>query len=69
LNANKAMEKSTLVSVMMTSFATTFMGSSLNLALPAIGKNFSSSAVGLSWIVSSYILASAAFLLPVGSVC
>jgi len=66
LNSNKAMEKSTLVSVMMTSFATTFMGSSLNLALPAIGKNFSSSAVGLSWIVSSYILASAAFLLPVG---
>ena len=50
----------------MTSFATTFIGSSLNLALPAIGNNFSSSAVILSWIVTSYILASAAFLLPVG---
>jgi len=51
---------------MMTSFMTTFMGSATNLALPSIGREFSSSALVLSWIVSGFILAAAAFLLPMG---
>ena len=53
---------------MTTSFMVTFIGSSTNLALPSIGSDLSSSALVLSWIVSGYILASAAFLLPMGRI-
>ncbi|TFG92417.1 MAG: MFS transporter, partial [Syntrophobacterales bacterium] len=53
---------------MMTSFFTTFIGSSTNLALPLIGKEFAGSALALSWIVTGYILASAVFLLPMGRI-
>jgi len=60
--------KSIVISVMMTSFFTTFIGSSTNLALPLIGKEFAGSALVLSWIVTGYILASAAFLLPMGRI-
>ncbi len=60
--------KSIVISVMMTSFFTTFIGSSTNLALPLIGREFSGSALVLSWIVTGYILASAVFLLPMGRI-
>jgi len=52
----------------MTSFLTPFMGSSINIALPAIGSEFSMDAISLSWVVSAYLLASAVFLLPIGRV-
>jgi len=61
-------DKSIIISVMMTSFFTTFIGSSTNLALPLIGKEFAGSALALSWIVTGYILASAVFLLPMGRI-
>lgn len=52
--------------VQLTSFIVPFMTSALNLSIPAIGKEFPSSATSLSWIVSSYLLISASFLLPFG---
>jgi EmrB/QacA subfamily drug resistance transporter len=52
----------------MTSFLTPFMGSSINIALPSIGAEFSMDAVTLSWVVSSYLLSSAVFLLPMGRI-
>lgn len=61
-------EKGAVISVMTTSFMVTFIGSSTNLALPSIGSDLSSSAIVLSWIVSGYILAAAAFLLPMGRI-
>ena len=48
------------------SFITAFMGSSTNVAVPAIGKEFSASAVLLSWIATSYVLTSVIFLIPAG---
>jgi EmrB/QacA subfamily drug resistance transporter len=42
------------------------MASSINVALPSIGREFSLSAVALSWIVTSYLLAIAVFLVPFG---
>jgi EmrB/QacA subfamily drug resistance transporter len=48
------------------SFITPFMGSSINVALPDIGGNFSMDAVTLSWVNTSYLLASAVFLVPMG---
>ncbi|MDD3364869.1 MAG: MFS transporter [Syntrophomonas sp.] len=61
-----ARERATLVAVMSTAFLVPFIGSAVNLALPSLGKEFQSSALLLSWVVTSYLLASAAFLLPFG---
>ncbi len=55
-----------LIVVMVASFLTTFIGSSINLALPSIGTQFQGGALLLSWIVTAYLLATAAFLLPFG---
>ena len=61
-----AYEKIVLLIVTATSFVTPFMGSALNIAIPAIGAEFSSSATVLSWVATSYILATATCLLPAG---
>lgn len=42
------------------------MVSAVNIALPAIGREFALDAVLLSWVATSYLLSSAMFLLPVG---
>ena len=50
----------------MASFLTPFMGSSVNIALPTIGREFSADAFSLSWISTAYLLAAAMFLVPMG---
>ncbi len=47
-------------------FLVTFMSSSVNVALPLIESEFHVSAVLLSWLSLSYVLVSAACLLPLG---
>lgn len=59
-------QKSVLTIAILSSFLGPFLISSVNIALPAIEKEFSLNAVALSWIVTSYLLSSAIFLLPVG---
>ncbi|HHW06674.1 MAG TPA: MFS transporter [Clostridia bacterium] len=66
MDQQASLRKYALVSATMAAFLTPFMGSSINLAIPAIGEEFQTSAVLLSWVVSSYLLASAAFLVPMG---
>ena len=61
-------EKTVLLIVTATSFVTPFMGSSLNIAIPSIGREFSVSATVLSWVATAYILATATCLLPAGRV-
>ena len=56
----------TVIIVMITSFITPFMGNAINLAIPAIGREFGGSQSLLNWVVSSYLIATAAFLLPFG---
>ena len=53
---------------MLSSFLTPFMGSSINVALPAIADDLNMTAVMLSWVATSYLLAAAAFLVPLGRV-
>src|SRR5690606_10012721 len=48
------------------SFLTPFMGSSVNIALPAIGEEFALDAVTLSWVATSAVLSAAIFLVPFG---
>lgn len=50
----------------MASFLTPFMGSSINIAIPSIGREFAADAITLSWISISYLLAAAMFLVPIG---
>ena len=56
----------TLITVTVTAFLSAFAGSALNLALPVIGAQMHGSALLLSWVVSVYVLTSAAFLIPFG---
>ncbi|TAJ06898.1 MFS transporter [Marinilabiliaceae bacterium JC017] len=59
-------ERSVLFVVILTSFLGPFLISSVNIALPAIETDFSLDAVSLSWVVTSFLLSTAIFLLPVG---
>jgi EmrB/QacA subfamily drug resistance transporter len=50
----------------LSSFLTPFMGSAVNVALPAIAKEFSMTALSLGWVATSFILAATITLLPLG---
>lgn len=57
-----------LVIATLTSFLPPFMASSINIALPAIGEEFSMDAILLSWIATSYLLSAAVFMVPFGKI-
>ena len=50
----------------LAAFLAPFMGASVNIALPSIGREFKADAVMLGWVAMAYILASAVFLVPFG---
>ncbi len=64
--ADYSQKKYALIAATMASFLVPFMSSSINLAIPDIGREFRSTTLLLNWVVTSYLLASAAVLLPVG---
>ena len=55
-----------LVAATLASLLTAFTGSSINIALPQVGQDFSMDAILLSWIPTSFLLAAAMFLVPIG---
>jgi EmrB/QacA subfamily drug resistance transporter len=61
-------KKPALIVATVASFITPFMVSSVTVALPTIGREFSMSAVALGWVATSYILASAVSLVPFGKI-
>ena len=63
---DKTTKLSALIIASISSFLTPFMISSVNIALPAIGKEFKTDAVLLSWVATSYLLAAAVALVPLG---
>ena len=63
---DSAAKLSALIIASISSFLTPYMISSVNIALPAIGKEFKSDAVLLSWVATSYLLAAAVSLVPFG---
>ncbi len=63
---NIELKNTVLITVMLGSFLIPFMGTSLNVALPSIGKEFILDAILLSWIPTAFILANAALILPFG---
>jgi MFS family permease len=50
----------------MASFLIPFSGSSVIIATPLIGKEYTMDAIAMDWIVTSYLLAAAMFLVPFG---
>jgi EmrB/QacA subfamily drug resistance transporter len=50
------------------SFFVPYLTSSITVALPAIGSEFSLDAVSLGWVVSSYILSTAICIVPFGRI-
>ncbi|MBC7081165.1 MAG: MFS transporter [Thermoplasmatales archaeon] len=57
-----------LIVTCFSSFLIPFTSSSINIALPSIGKDFGVDSFFLGWITTSYILATAVFLLPFGKI-
>lgn len=58
--------RTVLIVAILTSFIVPFMVSSVNIALPSIGKEFEVNAILLGWITTAYIIASAMFTVPFG---
>ncbi len=66
ITPEKTLKRSVLLVATFAAFLTPFLGSAVNLALPSIGKELGANAIGLGWVISSFILSSAIFLLPFG---
>lgn len=62
------LKRVSLIILTLSSFLTPFAVSSVNIALPSIGKEFAMDAISLSWVPSAYILSSAALLVPFGRI-
>jgi EmrB/QacA subfamily drug resistance transporter len=52
----------------MASFLTPFMGAASNVALPALGRELSMDALSLNWVATSFLLAAAMSLVPLGRI-
>ena len=57
-----------LVVATVSSFIFPFMASTVNVALPSLGRELSLDAVTLGWIATAYLLSSAALLVPFGRI-
>lgn len=66
MEENRSIIKLTMVIVMITSFIAPFMGNAINLGIPQMAQEFGVGQSLLNWVVTSYLFASAAFLLPFG---
>jgi MFS family permease len=63
---DKSFKKSVLLVTTFAAFLVPFLSSAVNLALPSIGKELHASAISMSWVISSFLLSSAIFLMPFG---
>ncbi|MFC1820040.1 MFS transporter [Thermodesulfobacteriota bacterium] len=68
MNEDQRQEKTAMIVAAIAAFTGPFMFSSVNVALPAIQKEFSVHAVQLGWIATSLMLAMAVLLVPIGKI-
>jgi len=66
LMEDKLNKKIVLLVATLGAFIVPFMVSSVNIALPSIGKEFAMNTVLLNWVVLSFMLSIAVFILPFG---
>ena len=65
---NEVSKRVALLVAAVGSFLTPFMGASINIALPAIQKEFAMNAILLGWVSASFLLSAAMFLVPFGRI-
>lgn len=65
---DRSLQRNVLIVAVLSSFLTPFMGSSVVVSLPSIGRDLSMNVLTLSWVSTAYLLAAAAFSLPFGRV-
>ncbi len=65
-DTHRASARAATIVATVSSFIGPFMSSSVNVALPSIGDDFSMGPVLLGWINTTYLLSAAAFLIPFG---
>jgi EmrB/QacA subfamily drug resistance transporter len=63
-----AARRAVLVAATVAAFLTPFMGSTINVALPTIGRELQMDAVLLGWVNTAYLIAAAMFLVPFGRI-
>ena len=66
METNNNAKMSALIIATLASFVSPFIAAAINIALPAIGSEFQTNAIILSWIPTSFLLASAMFAVPFG---
>jgi len=64
--ATRTTKRAALIVATLSSFLGPFMGSSVNVALPTIGQEFTMGAVLLGWVNTAFLLAAATFVIPFG---
>jgi EmrB/QacA subfamily drug resistance transporter len=65
---NGVSKRAVFLVVTIASFIFPFMASTVNIALPTLGKKLSLDAVTLGWIATAYLLSSATLLVPFGRI-
>lgn len=65
-NFTQSYKRTVLLITCLASGLVPFMGASINLALPEIAREYNMSGIGQSWILTSFLIASAIFQIPFG---
>jgi EmrB/QacA subfamily drug resistance transporter len=65
---DRSIRLAALLVATLANFLTPFMSSAVNIALPAIGAEFATSAILLSWVPTAFLLAAAMFAVPFGRI-
>jgi EmrB/QacA subfamily drug resistance transporter len=65
---DKSLRMSALIVATIASFSTPFISAAINIALPAIGIEFHTDAILLSWIPTSFLLVAAMCAVPFGRI-
>ncbi len=68
METNQINKTTVLLVATLAAFVTPFMGSAVNVAIPAISSEFAATAIMISWIPTAYLLASAMFSIPLGRI-
>ncbi|PWB75185.1 MAG: MFS transporter [Holophagae bacterium] len=66
MSTDTSIRRAAVTVSVLSGFITPFMGSAVNVALPAIAKNFGLDMVEINWVATAYLLAAGMFLLPFG---
>jgi EmrB/QacA subfamily drug resistance transporter len=64
--SERTTRRAALIVATLASFLGPFMGSSVNVALPSIGRDFAMGAVVMSWVNTAFLLSAATLTVPFG---